>query len=458
MGRSIVILGSGESGMGAAQLAVAKGDHVFLSDYGKIDTAAKEKLSNWGVEFEEEQHSQERIFQADLIVKSPGIPDNVSIVKEARSNGVKVISEIEYAFYHLPDQARVIAITGTNGKTTTTLLTHHLFTSAGLDAALGGNVGISFARQVAEREYDYYVIEVSSFQLDGIIRFRPDVAVLLNITPDHLDRYDDDFQKYVASKFRIVENLTLDECFIYCSDNVPISKELMQRNVEACMFAISATKTGIEGAFVDNEHLIFNFKYRDTTRKHEIPISEINLIGKHNMVNTMAAVLSALTMDVSIEKILKGLKTFRNAPHRLEVVATVNGVKYINDSKATNVDSVKYALDGIEQPIVWIAGGIDKGNEYDEIRTLVNNRVKALICLGSDNSKLRKYFDSCLDIVEETDSMKDAVMLAQQLSVKGDVVLLSPACASFDLFKNYEDRGDQFRLAVRSINQKIKEA
>jgi UDP-N-acetylmuramoylalanine--D-glutamate ligase len=455
MSRSIVILGSGESGMGAAQLAVAKGDRAFLSDYGKIDTAAKEQLSGWGVEYEEEQHSADRILSADLIVKSPGIPDNVSIVKEARSKGINVISEIEYAFYHLPAKARVIAITGTNGKTTTTLLTHHLFTSAGLDAALGGNVGISFARQVAEREYDYYVIEVSSFQLDGIIKFRPDVGILLNITPDHLDRYEDDFQKYVASKFRIVENLTKDECFIYCSDNVPISKELVQRNVEACMFAISATKTGIEGAFVDNEHLIFNFRYKEVSKKHQIPISEINLIGKHNMINTMAAVLAALTMDVSIEKILKGLKTFQNAPHRLEVVDTVNGVKYINDSKATNVDSVKYALDGIHQPIVWIAGGIDKGNDYDEIRSLVDSRVKALICLGTDNSKIRKYFEDRIDIIEETGSMKEAVRIADELSTKGDAVLLSPACASFDLFKNYEDRGDQFRLAVQSLNQKI---
>ena len=450
MSRKIVILGSGESGMGAAQLAASKGDTVFLSDYGKISAENKQLLDQWKVAYEEEQHTSEKILEADYIVKSPGIPDNVSIVNQAKEHGISVISEIEYAFWYVPVEAKVIAITGTNGKTTTTLLAHHLLLSAGLDVALAGNVGYSLAKRVAERDYDYYVIEVSSFQLDGIVRFRPDVAVLLNISPDHLDRYDNKFERYVASKFRITENLTKDECFIYCSDSIPVTEELSKRKVEACLFAISATKQVTEGAFIDNEHLIFNFTFKDQSKKHRIPVSDIRLIGRHNMINSMAAILAALTLEVSIEKIIKGLKTFDNAPHRLEYFAEINGVRYINDSKATNVESVYYALDGIEQSIIWIAGGIDKGNDYSQIQSLVKRRVKALVCLGVDNRQLKDFFSPIIDLMEETQDINEAVKIAERWAKPGDVVLLSPACASFDLFKNYEDRGDKFKDAVKN--------
>lgn len=455
MDRKIVILGSGESGMGAAQLAISKGDSVFLSDYGKIKAENRELLDRWGVEYEEEKHTTKKIVDADYIVKSPGIPDNVSIIKEARSKGVEVISEIEYAFWFVPEGARVIAITGTNGKTTTTLLTYHLLKSAGLDVALAGNVGYSFAKKVAEKEYDYYVVEVSSFQLDGIIKFRPDVAVLLNITPDHLDRYEYQFQNYVASKFRITENLTKDHCFIYCSDNIPITEELSKRKVEACLFAISATKQVTEGAFIDNEHLIFNFSFKDKSRYHRIPMSDINLIGRHNMINSMAAVLAVLTLDISIEKIIKGLKTFDNAPHRMELVGEIRGVKYINDSKATNVDSVYYALESLQHPVIWIAGGIDKGNDYSQIEPLVKKKVKGIVCLGTDNKAIKKFFSPIIDLIEETTDIKLAVRITQRWARPGDVVILSPACASFDLFKNYEDRGNQFKDAVKASSNKL---
>ncbi len=451
MKQNIVILGSGESGMGAAKLAVKKEDYAFVSDYGNISDSNKETLKNLGVDYEENKHSLDIILKADIIVKSPGIPDNVSVIQSALKANIPVISEIEYASRFIPKEKKIIAITGTNGKTTTTLLTYHLLKDAGLNVAMAGNVGISLAGLLADTEdHEYYIIEISSFQLDGIVKFKPSIAILLNITPDHLDRYNNKFEDYVSSKFRITENLTKDECFIYCKDSKPITRELSRRNVEACLFAISSSNAVQEDAYVDGDHLIFDFTYKSQTKKHKIPLAEISLIGKHNQINVMAAVLSSLTLDISIKQILKGLKTFKNASHRLEVVDEVNNVKYINDSKATNVDSVYYALEGIDRPIVWIAGGIDKGNDYNQLQDLVRKKVKALVCLGKDNSKIKDFFSKDLDIIEEVESMRDAVKTASKLAVSGDVVLLSPACASFDLFKNYEDRGDQFRQNVKS--------
>lgn len=451
MSKSIAILGAGESGIGAAILGKKHGYSVFLSDAGSIGEERKQILRARGVAFEEGRHSTERILAVDEIIKSPGIPDKVPLVKEALKKNIPVISEIEFAYRHIPGDARVIAITGTNGKTTTTLLTYHLLKTAGYNVALGGNVGVSLAKLVAEGAYDCFVVEVSSFQLDGIVKFKPDVAVLLNITPDHLDRYENDFQKYVASKFRITENLSQNECFIYSADSRPITDELARRKVDACLFAVSAAPNPKCEAFMDDEHLVFNYGYKEKSKKVSIPVSEISLIGKHNMINTMAAVLSALTMDIEIGQILKGLKTFKNAPHRMEPCGEVDGVKFINDSKATNVDSVYYALDGISQPIVWIAGGIDKGNDYAQIADLVKEKVKGLVCLGVDNSRLKDFFRPVMDEVLETTKIKEAVQLAKEIARPGDVVLLSPACASFDLFKNYEDRGDQFKEAVASM-------
>lgn len=453
-------MGAGESGIGAVILGQKQGYDVFLSDAGSIAAERKTLLQSYGVDFEEGGHNHERVLSCDEIVKSPGIPETVPLIKEAMAKGIPVISEIEFAYRYIPDQAKVIAITGTNGKTTTTLLTHHLLKTAGLNVALGGNVGVSLAKLVAEGDYDYYVVEVSSFQLDGIVKFKPDVAVLLNITPDHLDRYEYDFQKYVNSKFRITENLSHDESFIYCADSKPVTEEMAKRKVEACLFAVSATKDPKWEAYMDEEeeHLIFNYQYKDQGKKHKIPVSEISLIGKHNMINSMSAVLAALNMDVSIKEILTGLKTFINAPHRLELCGEVDGVKYINDSKATNVDAVYYALDGVKQKIIWIAGGIDKGNEYDQIENLVSNKVKGLVCLGVNNSKLREFFGDKVKKFAETQEVKEAIKLAQEMAKPGYVVLLSPACASFDLYRNYEDRGDQFRAAVKELMATKKES
>jgi UDP-N-acetylmuramoylalanine--D-glutamate ligase len=391
MKERVVILGSGESGMGAAILASSKGLDVFLSDFGKINEGNKSKLEELGVPYEEERHTLDRILQADTIVKSPGIPDTVSVVQHALAKGIPVISEIEFAFRYVPENTKVIAITGTNGKTTTTMLTYHLLATAGLDVAVAGNIGESLAAKVAKTTYDYLVIEVSSFQLDGILTFKPDIAVLLNITPDHLDRYEYDFSRYVASKFRITENLTKEECFIYCSDSIPVNEELSRRKMEACLFAISATKHQQEGAYIDNEHLIFNYKFKAEKRNARIPVSEIKLIGRHNMLNTMAAVLSALVLDISVEKILKGLKSFENAPHRMEKVGVIDGVTYINDSKATNVDSVYYALDAINEPIIWVVGGVDKGNDYGQIAGLVQENWKIGILENRNIGKLENW-------------------------------------------------------------------
>ncbi len=447
MTKKLVILGAGESGIGAAILGKQKGYDVFVSDFGMISDDTRAFFNEENIAFEEGGHSS-IVDDADLVVKSPGIPEKVAVVQKFLQKGTPVISEIEFGYQFL-DQEKVIAITGTNGKTTTTLLAYHLLKTAGLKVALGGNIGVSFAKLVAEGGFDYYVVEVSSFQLDGIISFKPDVAVLLNITPDHLDRYDHDFNKYVNSKFRITENLTKDECFIYCSDCEPVNEELAKRKVEACLFAISASNQEHSAAYIDGKRLIFDLNFGKSGEYHAIPQAEIALIGRHNMINTMAAVLSGLHFEVSIDKILKALKTFKNAPHRLEVVKEINGVRYINDSKATNVDAVAYALDGINQPIVWIAGGTDKGNDYGPIVPVAVQKVKKMICIGVDNAPLIQAFGGQLEIAEAT-SMEEAVSMANDVANDGDAVLLSPACASFDRFKNYEKRGDRFKEVVHA--------
>jgi UDP-N-acetylmuramoylalanine--D-glutamate ligase len=449
--KNIVILGAGESGVGAALLAQHKGFNVFVSDGGVLKERYRKDLSAAGIEFEEGKHTAKQILEADLIIKSPGIADKVDIVKKAREKGIEIIDEIEFASRYT--KAKKIAITGTNGKTTTTLLTYHLLKEAGYNVGLAGNVGHSFARQVIKDNFDIYVLEVSSFQIDGLNTFKPDVAILLNITPDHLDRYDYTFQKYVNSKFRIIEQMTHEECFIYFADKGPIEEELARRNVEASIFAISLVENVKNGAFLEEDHLVFNIESKK--KSHKIPVNQVSLIGKHNMVNSMAAVLTTLTMDAPMEKVVKALKTFKNAPHRLEKVATIDDVLFINDSKATNVDSVYYALEGIEAPIVWIAGGLDKGNDYDRIEALVKEKVKALICLGKDNTKLTDYFADKVDIIRQTVSVNDAARWGADLSAPGDVVLLSPACASFDLFRNYEDRGEQFKDAVIQLKNHV---
>ncbi len=451
----IVILGAGESGVGAAILAIQKGYDVFVSDAGAISSARRRVLKSYGIEFEQEKHSERKILKAELVIKSPGIPDSAPLIQKLHKKDIPVVSEIEFA-YRFIDKAKIIAITGTNGKTTTSMLTYHLLKTAGLKVALGGNIGISLAALVAEGGYHYYVVEVSSFQLDGIQNFRSDIAVLLNITPDHLDRYDNKFENYVTSKFRIIENLTKEEAFIYCADSKPITEELNLRKVEACVFAMSASKNESLSAYLENDHLIFNYEFKNKGKHHAIPTSEVSLIGKHNMVNSMAAVLSALHLDIPIDKILKGLKTFKNAPHRLEFITNVNNIGYINDSKATNVDSVYYALDGIKEGIIWIAGGIDKGNDYSLIEGLVKEKVKGLICLGKDNSGLTSFFEGKVSRIAEVDRMKKAVEMAYEWAKEGEVVLLSPACASFDLFDNYEDRGEKFRKAVVKLKKDIK--
>ncbi len=455
MSKLIVILGGGESGVGAAILALKEGYEVFVSDGGAISDERKKLLEAQKIPFEENLHTWGKIKKAELVVKSPGIPDTAGIVAKLRKKNFEVISEIEFAYRFMGD-AKIIAITGTNGKTTTSLLTHHLLKTAGYNVALGGNVGTSLAGLVAEGTHDYYVVEVSSFQLDGIVEFKPDIAILLNITPDHLDRYDNKFENYVSSKFRIIENLTQEEAFIYCADSKPITEELNRRKAESCVFAMSVSKHEKLGAYLEEDHLIFNYEFRDNDQHHKIPVSEISLIGKHNMVNSMAAVLSSIHLNVPTDKILKGLKTFKNAPHRLEYVEEIDGVAYINDSKATNVDSVYYALDGIKQGIIWIAGGIDKGNDYHQVEELVEEKVKGLICMGKDNHGLVDFFTEKTERIVEVDNVKKALEVAHEWAEPGDVVLLSPACSSFDLFDNYEDRGDKFKRAVKNLGKEIK--
>jgi UDP-N-acetylmuramoylalanine--D-glutamate ligase len=442
MAERIVILGGGESGTGAAILAKAKGFEVFVSDSGQLKDHHKKDLKEQAIEFEEGKHSEDKILNANLVIKSPGIPDKAEIVKKVKSKKIGIIDEIEFAFRFL--KGKVIAITGTNGKTTTTLLTYHLLKNADKKVALAGNVGESLARKVATGEYDWYVLELSSFQLDGTQTFHPHIGVLLNITPDHLDRYEKKMSNYINSKFRLVKNMGSKDYFIYYVDDPISGPEAKQRSTEAYRVEISLDHEAITSAHFDGKKMVFQFG----KKSFKIAQADTTLKGTHNLINTMAAVSAAYLAKVTDTKIREGLKTFKNAPHRLESIATINGVEFVNDSKATNVDSVIYALGSYNGPLIWIAGGLDKGNDYNLIKAEVEKKVKTLICLGKDNEKLVKFFGKLVPKIMETQSVKELVKLALQSAQKGDVVLLSPACASFDLFKNYEDRGNQFREAV----------
>lgn len=449
MSKRLVILGSGESGVGSAILAKQKGFSVFVSDKGKIADKYKIQLEKEQILFEEERHSEELILNADEVIKSPGIPDKVELVQKLHAKNIPVISEIEFAARYT--SAKKICITGSNGKTTTTLLTYHILKKAGYNVGLGGNVGKSFAYQVAKESYDYYVLELSSFQLDGMYNFTADIAVLLNITPDHLDRYDYKFENYVASKFRITQNQSKNNYFIYCADDEVITTFMQQHKINATTipFSIKQPIDG-DGAYLKENQITLNYK-PNQNQPLIMTIEQLALQGKHNVYNSMAASLASSIVNIRSEVIRESLQDFQNVEHRLEFVASINGVEFINDSKATNVNSTWYALESMSKPTVWIVGGQDKGNNYDDLIDLVKAKVKAIVCLGKDNKKLVKAFKNHVELLVETDNAADAVATSYKIAKKGDVVLLSPACASFDLFKNYEDRGIQFKAAVRSI-------
>jgi UDP-N-acetylmuramoylalanine--D-glutamate ligase len=448
MKERVVILGGGESGTGAALLAKVKGYDVFVSDQGPLKDKYRADLTNENIAFEEGSHTAEKVLNANLVIKSPGIPEKAELVKKVRAAGIPVIDEIEFAYRYI-SHGKVIAITGTNGKTTTTLLTYHLMKSAGLSVALAGNVGESLARKVALGRHDWYVLEISSFQLDGTEMFKPTIGIMLNITPDHLDRYDYKMENYVESKFRLVKNIDSSGHFIYYKDDVVTGPEASKRKFDAQLLPVSLSDKS-SAVHYDGTQMVFSLNEKFSIRQ-----AETTLKGPHNLINTMSAVSAVFLAGVSVDAIRAGLKTFKNAPHRLESVATINGVEYVNDSKATNVDSVVYALGSYQQPLVWIAGGLDKGNDYNIIKEDVRKKVRTLICLGKDNTKLVKFFSGVVPEIRETQSVKELVTMAHESAKAGDVVLLSPACASFDLFKNYEDRGDQFRAAVLDLKSVV---
>ncbi|QKG79218.1 UDP-N-acetylmuramoyl-L-alanine--D-glutamate ligase [Tenuifilum thalassicum] len=443
--KRIVVLGGGESGAGAAVLAHKKEFDVFLSDSSAIKPRYKEWLNKYGIRFEEGKHTEELILNADEVIKSPGIPDNAPLVVKIREKGIPVISEIEFAGRYT--NAYTVCITGSNGKTTTTSLIYHMMQKAGLNVGLAGNIGNSFAYQVAECSYDYYVIELSSFQLDGIYNFKPDIAILLNITPDHLDRYDYKMQNYVESKFRITKNLSEDDCFIFCSDDSVTVEQLKRIVLRAQQLPFSQREKENQTAWLEDLDMFINYNNSDFS----MSINDLSLKGKHNVYNSMAAGIAGHVLNIRKDVIRESLSDFQGVEHRLERVLTVRGVTYINDSKATNVNSAWYALESMTTPVVWIAGGVDKGNDYSELMELVKTKVKALICLGTDNSKLHAAFDGVVPVVVDALSAEEAVQQAYKLSAPGDTVLLSPACASFDLFDNYEDRGRKFKQAVRAL-------
>jgi UDP-N-acetylmuramoylalanine--D-glutamate ligase len=440
-----VILGGGESGVGTAILGLKKGFEVFVSDFGKIKDKYKEVLVNNGIEWEEEGHSEEKILSATIVMKSPGIPDKAPIIKKLHEKGVKVISEIEFAAKFT--KATIVGITGSNGKTTTASLTYELLKNGGLNVALGGNIGKSFAEQVSEEKYENFVLELSSFQLDGIETFAPHIAVLTNLSPDHLDRYDYKYENYIASKFRITMNQTSQDYFIYDADDVEIIKWLSQNPIKSQPLPFSTKKELNQGAFKRNKEIIIKIN----NKEFNMPIATIGIQGEHNVKNAMAASTVATLLRIRKQTIRESLEGFQGVEHRLEKVLKINNVMYINDSKATNVNATFFALDSMENPTVWILGGVDKGNDYTELLPLVNEKVKAIICLGVDNEKIISAFGNVVDTIVETDSMKMAVQVAYKLAERNNTVLLSPACASFDLFENYEDRGRQFKEAVRNL-------
>ncbi len=443
-----MILGSGESGIGSAILAQAKGFSVFVSDKGLIKEKYKSQLIENNIAFEEGMHTEDLILNAAEIIKSPGIPDKADLVVKARAKHIPVISEIEFAGRYT--SAKTICITGSNGKTTTTLLTYHILKKAGYNVGLGGNIGKSFAYQVAKENFDYYVLELSSFQLDGMYNFKADIAILLNITPDHLDRYEYKFENYVASKFRITQNQTKEDAFIYCADDKVMQEFMKHQAIDAQLIPFSIKKTIEEnGAFLKENEITLN--YNNNPKPLTMTIEQLALAGKHNVYNSMAASLAARIVDIRKDIIRESLEDFENAEHRLEFVASINGIEFINDSKATNVNSTWYALESMQKPTVLILGGQDKGNNYEELVDLVKEKVKAIVCLGVDNKKIIKAFKGTVENIVEASSAGEAVAMSYKLASKGDVVLLSPACASFDMFQNYEDRGVQFKSAVRGL-------
>ncbi|MDR2359277.1 MAG: UDP-N-acetylmuramoyl-L-alanine--D-glutamate ligase [Prevotellaceae bacterium] len=443
--KKIVVLGGGESGVGAAVLAQVKGNNVFLSDAGMLKEHFRQTLQQYQITFEEGKHTEERILDADEVIKSPGIPDKAPIVQKLLAKGVPVISEIEFAGRYC--NAKKICITGSNGKTTTTSIIYFLLKKAGLNVGLAGNIGSSYAYQVATEKHDYYVIELSSFQLDGMFDFKADIAVLLNITPDHLDRYDYNMENYVRAKFRITQNMSKEDCFIFCSDDEVTMSHLNQIVLKAQLLPLSQTEKVNRGAYAIDEYL--HAQYQED--EFSMLIEELALQGKHNIYNSMAAAVAGQVLDVRNEIIRESLVTFKGVEHRLEPVLKVRDVLYINDSKATNVNSAWYALESMKTKVVWIAGGTDKGNDYTDLYGLVEEKVKAIICLGIDNEKLHENFENKVPVMYDVRSMNDAVKTAYELTEPGETVLLSPACASFDLFKNYEDRGRQFKEAVRNL-------
>ena len=443
--KNIAILGAGESGVGAAYLAQQQGYDVFVSDFGAIAPNYKEQLQGWNILFEENQHTEAEILKATEVIKSPGIPDKAPIIKKIKEKGIPIISEIEFAGRYT--DAKIIGITGSNGKTTTTSLTYFILKNAGLNVGLAGNIGQSFAYQVATEKFDYYVLELSSFMLDDMYRFKTDIAVLLNITPDHLDRYDYKLENYAASKFRITQNQTVDDVFIYCADDEETLKGMDGKAFNAQLLPFSIKKKVTPGAYLQDDKIII----QTNQQPFEMTITELALQGKHNIYNSMASGIVARVLDLRNDTIRESMAQFKNIEHRLEFVAKISGISFINDSKATNVNSTWYALESMTSDVVLILGGVDKGNDYSMLRDLVKQKVKAIVCLGKDNQRIHDAFEDDVDVIVNTTSAQEAATIAYHLSTKGDTVLLSPACASFDLFKNYEDRGRQFKEAVKEL-------
>ena len=443
--KKLVVLGAGESGVGTAILGKQKGYNVFVSDKGTIEKKYKKVLLNNNISFEEGNHTEAKILEADLVMKSPGIPDSVNLVKALREKGISVISEIEFASKFT--NGVIVGVTGSNGKTTTTMLVNHILKKANLNVSMGGNIGDSFAQQVAEKDSAFHVLELSSFQLDGIETFAPHIAIITNITPDHLDRYDYKFENYVNSKFRITKNQTKDDFLIYDFDDEVIKKWLKNNKVNATLLPFSIENELEQGVYLKEDKIIIKYKTEDSIMK----TSNLALKGKHNTKNAMAAAMTASLLKVRKDFIRESLEDFEGAEHRLEQVLKISGVQYINDSKATNVNATFYALDSMQSPTVWIVGGVDKGNDYLDLMPLVREKVKAIICLGVDNQKIVQTFYNVVDLIVETAGAEEAVKVAYKIAEKGDSVLLSPACASFDLFENYEDRGNKFKQAVREL-------
>ncbi len=445
----IAILGAGESGFGAALLAKREGYEVWVSDMGVISEAKKAALVEAGIGFEEGKHNEEKILSCDLIIKSPGIPEKAPLVKKAKEMGIPVIDELEFASRF--SKGKIIAITGTNGKTTTTLLTYHLMKEAGLDVGLAGNVGKSWAGQLVERDHEWWVIEVSSFQIDGFETFKPEIAILTNITPDHLDRYNYEMDNYILSKMSLFKNMTSKEKAIINLDDVFSNRGRDLRQVSAAIYGISLLQKPVQGGFSNGSTLEFMVDGNSAV----LPATDLSIEGKHNLMNALCAGVAAIIAGLSKEDLVSGFRRFKNAPHRMELISEIDGLRFVNDSKGTNVESTFYALASYSMPMIWIAGGVDKGNDYSVLNDLVRDgKVKALICLGKENEKLKKAFSGLISEIRETQDIREAVSWGQQMGKPGEVVLLSPACASFDLFKNYEDRGEQFRVAVLGLKEK----